>query len=727
MFIIFLQVVEKEKKLKVRRDIKNIYIQNENERKRTKTNENERKRTKNKKQKTKNKKQKTKNKKQKNTMACFYDNQTEASNKIVEQFNTGIHYIMLDAKMQSGKTGTALYTAFTMLISKKVNSVVIISGNNDTMLKTQWEANIPIHLEVFSDHLLGVPEIYREGELAKMEKKIRVVFRQDLEKNIDLLTREDNLILWDESHFATGENQTIHNVFNRCGITDSVQGDTMFLRSNRIYILSITASRCAERARLTYNNSAGINWKTVIMETGDNYYGIVEFRNLDLINPIDTPLTNTGFWANEFKYLKDSRKYIIIRSYESAKTGYSNTELIKEIARKNNMKYFALNSHTPKERKNILESIPEKTTIVHVAGMLRMGKELKRDNVGIVMETTGTKHNTLAQGLFGRVCGYYTNGPPSCKVYLPKKSTHEGMFVDEYCEMVESAYKTGMSNTSYTPKRKHESDKRIGTKVMLIRRDDDEEDMEFLPAFYDRMTTTERNVEICKYALNKLENIDMYTEQEKISIRSLLNQIINTGGQANNSLFRFTNSHKSDGTKNNDKEKRVKEWTRCVRNKIPFEYKKGKSTPSVNIEKVTRDFNESEGGYIKKNDYTIGFMLNIPRTNNLSGPDVLPSNKKDIFHTQRGREIPSSTKNNKHILKHSLKQIVDENNSLKSITSNSDDLRQSLLFSEEEYGSINSIENIISELNIELNINIRIIKKRGRRTYGYIGIQALIW
>ena len=66
MFIIFLQVVEKEKKLKVRRDIKNIYIQNENERKRTKTNENERKRTKtNEKQKTKNKKQKTKNKKQK--------------------------------------------------------------------------------------------------------------------------------------------------------------------------------------------------------------------------------------------------------------------------------------------------------------------------------------------------------------------------------------------------------------------------------------------------------------------------------------------------------------------------------------------------------------------------------------------------------------------------------------------------------------------------------------
>jgi hypothetical protein len=664
-------------------------------------------------------------------MACFYANQTTASNKIVEQFNTGIHYIMLDAKMQSGKTGTSLYTAFTMLHNKKVDNVVIISGNNDTMLKTQWKANIPIHLEGFSDQLLNIPEEYREGQLALMEKKIRVVFRQDLEKNIDLLTREKNLILWDESHFATGENQTIHNVFSKCGITDSVQGDTKFLKAKRIYILSITASRCAERARITYNSCALKNWKTVIMETGDNYYGIVEFRELDLINSIDTPLTNTGFWANEFKYLNDSRKYIIIRSYESAKSGYSNTELIKEIARKNNMKYFALNSHTPKEEKNILESIPEKTTIVHVAGMLRMGKELKRDLVGIVMETTGTKHNTLAQGLFGRVCGYYTNGPPSCKVYLPKKSTKEGMFLDEYCEMVESGYKIGMSNTSYTPKRKHESDKRIATTVMLLRRDEDEEDEKYDRTYSDiRADDTPeniRNVTICKKALNKLENNDMYTVDEKQDIRKLLTKIIDMGGKANNSLFKFTHSHKSNGMKNNDKENRVKEWSRCVRNKIPFEYKKGKSTPSVNIEVVTRDFNESEGGYLKKNDITIGFMLNNPRKNNLSGPEVLPSNNKDIFHTQLGQEIPSSTKNNKHIFKRSLKQLVGENDSLKNITSNSGDLRQSLLFSEDEYGSINSIENIIDEINIELNINIKIIKKKGRRTYGYIGIQAFIW
>ena len=143
----------------------------------------------------------------------FYKNQISAAKQIVTHFETE-HYVLLSAQMQSGKTGCALYCAFDMLFSKKVDSVFIVSGTSDTDLRKQWELKCATHLfEYCSMH-----DIHDEEIIFNMNKIISsgIIWRQDLLKSKDKFS-ERFLIIWDESHFAITENQTLHTFLTEPG------------------------------------------------------------------------------------------------------------------------------------------------------------------------------------------------------------------------------------------------------------------------------------------------------------------------------------------------------------------------------------------------------------------------------------------------------------------------------------------------------------------------------
>ena len=100
---------------------------------------------------------------------------------------------------------------------------------------------------------------------------------------------------------------------------------------------------------------------------------------------------------------------------------------------------------------SLLEEEPKTLSIFVVRGMLRMGKELPKQNICAVYESTiDPQHNTMLQGLLGRTCGYY---PPSLTidVYLPKKFIENGLI--EYCEVVKSNFSHTITKTQHIPKR----------------------------------------------------------------------------------------------------------------------------------------------------------------------------------------------------------------------------------------------------------------------------------
>ena len=116
-------------------------------------------------------------------MANFYSNQIEAAEKITKSSK---NYILLQAQMQSGKTGAALFAAFYLMFTKKKKNTVVVCGASDKSLKEQWKKNINDLRDTFvQNHLLNyidISDVDIEDRIAFVKQNIHVVFNQDLKK-----------------------------------------------------------------------------------------------------------------------------------------------------------------------------------------------------------------------------------------------------------------------------------------------------------------------------------------------------------------------------------------------------------------------------------------------------------------------------------------------------------------------------------------------------------------
>ena len=153
--------------------------------------------------------------------------------------------------------------------------------------------------------------------MVEIGKKIEtgIVWRQDLLKKSDLFT-DKYLIIWDESHFAVTENQTLHKFYETLGLLPCIQGDTSYLKTQNAYILSITATRCAEHSRFAGAND-GVevdDWKMVVMNPGEKYRGVQEIKTKGLLYPSFAICErNIDKLRDLFGKYKEQKKYFIIR------------------------------------------------------------------------------------------------------------------------------------------------------------------------------------------------------------------------------------------------------------------------------------------------------------------------------------------------------------------------------------------------------------------------------
>ena len=126
---------------------------------------------------------------------AFHQEQRQAGNEIIDKFTTEQPFTILLAQMQSGKTGTYLFTALEMVRLSLVKNVVIICGSSDTSLRAQAQSDKDIAFNSFLEETMEVSDA--EGAL-RLHCYYRRLLSQDLGK-LDKIPDEslvihDNLI-----------------------------------------------------------------------------------------------------------------------------------------------------------------------------------------------------------------------------------------------------------------------------------------------------------------------------------------------------------------------------------------------------------------------------------------------------------------------------------------------------------------------------------------------------
>lgn len=380
----------------------------------------------------------------------FHPKQQSAAEEVLDHFAQGVRYIQLSAQMQSGKTGCALYVAFDMLERGQVEKVFIISGSAETELRDQWIEKFPIHLAKFC-HMRGITDEERVEQLGNIFEK-GIIWRQHLLKNADKFD-EKFLIIWDESHFATTQKQTLHKFYEEVGLMSCIQGDTSDLEEKNSYMISVTATRCAEQSKFVgaTDGVAAQNWEMVVMNPGDNYRGVREIKAMGLMFPSVAIKEETiDQLSPVFAKYQGQRKYIVMRC------DINKDQLVSGLAEKMGISVIRYNEATKKSGKvsvRNLKAKPDKLTLFLIRGMLRMGKELPKKHVCAVYECAAvSKTNTTLQGLLGRTCGYYNGAIADTKidVYLPQGGDNQS--VQEYIESVDSGFTKGITGTQHIPK-----------------------------------------------------------------------------------------------------------------------------------------------------------------------------------------------------------------------------------------------------------------------------------
>ena len=355
------------------------------------------------------------------TMSTFHDNQILAAGDLIANFIGGEPFAVLLAQMQSGKTGTYLYTAFEMIRQGLVGNVIIICGSADKSLRDQATTDLEAGKELYLQ--MVDPEENFPRRITKLYDNIRVLFSQDLK---DAPPISDNtLIIHDESHMAQSrDNRPFKLFYTKNNLVKALMGDFSVLLEKKSFILGVSATPFSEivankkvqkKDWTTEENSLlkGVNLDLknfYFMKPGSDYIGVTELIRAGAIK----------FEASEIKIeeckhiasvlrknsAKYEQKYVVIRTHRAEK----DKNLMKTIAAQLGYDYKSVfgGENTDLE---FLDTQPFKATLVHICGRFRMGQVVPKRNIAMAYEQSQKPNaDTILQGLVGRMCGYQSEG-----------------------------------------------------------------------------------------------------------------------------------------------------------------------------------------------------------------------------------------------------------------------------------------------------------------------------
>ena len=656
--------------------------------------------------------------------------------KILDEFELhGKRYVMLSAQMQSGKTAPQCWAALELLKLGKVDKIQIICGSTDKDLKEQWEDDMSGDEE--ESHLVTYLEenfLNTIQDLRRFKNKIHINFRQDLDEKksskIEERIKSGNcIIVWDESHFAVGCDQMVSKFFERCGIIKGIQGDHALLVEKNLYILTTTATRCAELSKFS-DDEDGVNKKNlqygkVVAIPGEGYRGILHYDEKKAIKksyPIE--MENINEIEQIISEHKEKKKYFITRARDSVQ--HTPFEILKKICSELNCDIIFIDQDNKMDEK-VTKKIPfdvepEKFTLVVIRGKFRMGKRLCKEHICAVYESSkDPNHNTMAQALLGRMCGYHTND--DITIYLPSTYIERGL--EEYKNLIKINFKGNMSNTTYVGNRASMKVKKNGypTIPWVISSSNEKGDttwdihnMEFKNKHSDRFKSELKE---------RLKNADnLWSNDQESEIKDLLDP------DRPGIKISCRNSHKIT-----DKKKREcndgynwKNLNDSITNNTPFG--NWDSRPII-ICKVMDKIRDCPS--LKKGDFVVIFRIET-RT---MAPPYIPSNGKDLWHNcsnvipvpediqMNGAQLvlmPKESYDHPKIFKKALKEMIKNSMNKKKICEHTKCIHSNQHLVNGKSGIIlsndafpNGIDGIIKKIEKKYNVKIVIKMKRGRK------------
>ena len=351
---------------------------------------------------------------------AFHLEQRQAGNLIIDKFTKEQPFTVLLAQMQSGKTGTYLFTALEMVRLGLVKNVAIICGSSDTSLRAQARDDMDIAFKGFQRETMVAGDL--EGAIRLTDATIGVHFSQDLGK-LDKIP-DESLIIHDESHMAQSKNNIpFKRFYQKNNLDKALMGDFSELKKKHCYILGVSATPFSE---IVANKKVQTSdWTSeergfldgvelspknfYFMKPGSGYIGVTELLEkgcikfeAENIKASDCAHVASVLRKNTPKY---HQKYVVVRTLCAEK----DSDMMRTIA--SSVGYDYVSVFGGEGSLEFMKVQPIKTTLVHICGKFRMGQVVPKIYISMVYEqSTHPNADTILQGLVGRMCGYQANG-----------------------------------------------------------------------------------------------------------------------------------------------------------------------------------------------------------------------------------------------------------------------------------------------------------------------------
>lgn len=289
---------------------------------------------------------------------------------------------------QWGKTGVAIHLMYMMSIS---HTPYILSGMSDKEWKTQTQARV---LPSFKNH------VFHRNDLTKM--------------CADLKNKQNILLIIDECHYGSENNQTLNHCLSSANILD-----IEYMQKNNIKILCISAT--PGNVLLDAEKWGSFHQTVLAKNTNKLYTGfdtlLREGRILSAPNlrKHEEVMALFDFIENRYKNLA---KYHIIRA--------SNRTLLEskilEVIGNKGYTYMMYDSasasasastkqNKQKQIDTFLSSRPQTHHFIFIKGFWRAAKTINDTHIGICLDQS-KDYTCTVQGLGGRLLGYNRSNAP---------------------------------------------------------------------------------------------------------------------------------------------------------------------------------------------------------------------------------------------------------------------------------------------------------------------------
>ena len=305
--------------------------------------------------------------------------QITSARNIVNAFSQGIHYALLVALCQAGKTGCFQEVARIMLETGQCDHAYILCGSSEVLLREQAEA---------------------DTKAANPGAAITVLFRTAFKESTMNLKKA--LVIVDESHLDQTQGQELDVFLGRHGL--SMDGNPAALQANGAFLLSVDATPYAEIAAITHRETP-YQKHVEELKAGAGYYGLADYKFSGRLLPTFT-INASPFGPFATLVKRGGPKYSLVR-LSKGKAAAMNLQTIRAAAAAVGAKVLL---HTEKNEEISIAALsapPAVPTVVVIYDRLRAGKVVPKQHINFVWEGARTsKTDSLVQGLPGRMCGY---------------------------------------------------------------------------------------------------------------------------------------------------------------------------------------------------------------------------------------------------------------------------------------------------------------------------------